>query len=61
LAYNKKDVVMFRMNGLPWLSDEPDRKELERLNLGQLLTLASRKKRGLKKVLVDYLMTFKKL
>lgn len=37
-----------------WLSKNPTTKELERLNIDQLLIIA-KKKKGLKKVLLDFL------
>jgi hypothetical protein len=37
-----------------WLSENPTTKELERLNINQLLIIAKNKK-GFKKVLLDFL------
>ncbi len=37
-----------------WLSNQPTKKELERLNIDQLLILAKRKK-GFKQILLNYL------
>lgn len=48
------------MEGFPWLSDEPSRDELERLTAKQLFALCVGKK-GLKPILVEFLMSFKKL
>ena len=38
----------------PWLSEKPTTKELERLTIEQLLLIA-KKKKGLKKLLLDFL------
>jgi hypothetical protein len=38
-----------------WLSDKPTKKELERLTIDMLLVIAKRK-RGLKKALVEFLI-----
>jgi hypothetical protein len=51
---------MFRFTGFPWLSEVPDEKELKRLNTTQLLLLCGRH-RGIKPILIKYLMTLKKL
>jgi hypothetical protein len=53
---------MFRIDGGPWLSNIPNEKELSRLTVDQLLQLCKgRPGKGLKAVLVAYLMQFKKL
>ena len=41
-----------------WLSEKPTEKELERLNIDQLLIIAKNKK-GLKRVLVSFLCGIK--
>lgn len=51
---------MFQIDGFPWLSDTPNRKELEKLNVEQLLYLCKRH-RGIKHFLIDFLMKLKKL
>lgn len=53
-------MIRFGNEPMPWLSKIPVESELKRLTLKQLLEVC-KWQRGLKKVLIEFLMTKKKL
>lgn len=41
----------------PWISRNPTRKELEKLNINQLLIIVFHNKSGFKKIIIDFLLS----